>query len=41
MSNKNENRLEIPCICEKEPDLNFTMNMEHEVAYGVEWGRQT
>ena len=34
--NNNENRLEKTCICEKETYLNFTMTMEHVVAYGVD-----
>ena len=38
--NKNENRLENTRICEKETYLNFTMTMEHVVAYGIEWSRQ-
>ena len=36
--NKNENRSEKTCICEKETYLNLTMTMEHVVAYEVEWG---
>ena len=31
--NKNENRLEEALICENETDLNFTMIMEHVVAF--------